>query len=87
MSDFRLRAACRGVDPELFFPVGTSGPAQAQALAAKAVCRHCAVRLECLSQALSTHQKDGVWGGLDPVERHQLHRESVVASPDSVPFR
>jgi len=28
--DWCERAACRGIDPELFFPVGTAGPAPAK---------------------------------------------------------
>jgi len=39
--DWRHRAACRDEDPELFFPVGNSGPALLQISEAKAVCRRC----------------------------------------------
>jgi WhiB family transcriptional regulator, redox-sensing transcriptional regulator len=80
MSDFRSRAACSDVDPELFFPIGTGGPAQAQTAAAKAVCRRCAVTLDCLSWALSTRQDEGIWGGLDATERRQLRRPTVSRS-------
>lgn len=66
--DFRPRGACRDQDPELFFPVGTDGPALAQAEQAKAVCRRCPVINECLSWALD-HQEYGVAGGLSEVER------------------
>ena len=40
-------AACRGENPELFFPVGTSGPALMQLKQAKAVCGGCAVQSVC----------------------------------------
>src|SRR6266536_1082482 len=62
--DWRHRARCRDVDPELFFPVGTTGPAEAQVQAAKAICALCPVREECLQWALDTAQDAGVWGGL-----------------------
>lgn len=74
VTDFRDRAACRDVDPELFFPLGDGGPAQARVDAAKAVCRRCPVRLSCLDLAMSTGQDEGVWGGLDPRERRRLRR-------------
>ena len=41
--DWRHRAVCRDEDPELFFPIGTSGPALLQVEQAKAVCRRCSV--------------------------------------------
>jgi WhiB family redox-sensing transcriptional regulator len=51
--DWRHRAACRAtVDPELFFPVGTSGPALQQVIEAKTVCHRCPVSAECLRWAL-----------------------------------
>ena len=36
--DWRHKAVCREEDPELFFPVGNSGPALAQIAKAKVVC-------------------------------------------------
>ena len=41
--DWRHVAACREVDPELFFPIGNSGPALLQIEEAKQVCRRCSV--------------------------------------------
>lgn len=73
--DFRHRAACRDVDPELFFPVGDSGPAQVQTAEAKAVCHTCDVTLRCLEWALRTGQAEGVLGGLDPAERRRLRSQ------------
>lgn len=66
--------ACREESPELFFPVGTSGPAQAQIAEAKAVCLRCPVRSECLGWALESGQEFGVWGGLDENERRALKK-------------
>lgn len=73
-SDWRHRAACREKDPELFFPVGTDGPALTQTREAKAVCWLCPVRTDCLDWALTTGQDAGVWGGLDEEERRALKR-------------
>jgi WhiB family redox-sensing transcriptional regulator len=67
-------AACVGEDPELFFPVGTSGPALRDVTAAKRVCARCPVTDECLSFALSNGQASGVWGGTCEEERDALLR-------------
>ena len=73
--DWRSRAACTDEDPELFFPVGTTGPAVVQIEEAKRVCAHCVVREPCLEFALQTRQDAGVWGGLDEDERRSLRRK------------
>jgi WhiB family transcriptional regulator, redox-sensing transcriptional regulator len=49
--DWRHKAVCRDEDPELFFPVGNSGPALAQIADAKLVCNRCPVTTECLTWA------------------------------------
>jgi WhiB family redox-sensing transcriptional regulator len=72
--DWLERARCIGVDPDLFFPNGTTGPALAQAERAKAVCSRCEVRGQCLQWALETGQDCGVWGGLSEDERRALAR-------------
>ena len=71
---WRRSAACRGCDVELFFPVGTTGPAIDQIASAKAVCGGCPVRADCLDFALVTNQEAGVWGGATEEERRRLRR-------------
>jgi WhiB family redox-sensing transcriptional regulator len=68
--------ACRRADPELFFPIAVTGPAARQAEAAKAVCRPCAVRANCLSYALKA-MPEGIWGGTTPEERRAAQASSV----------
>ncbi|MEV4032955.1 WhiB family transcriptional regulator [Streptomyces umbrinus] len=68
------RAACAEEDPELFFPVGSVGPAQRDIAAAKRVCARCPVAGQCLAWALSTGQTSGVWGGTGEEERAALLR-------------
>jgi WhiB family redox-sensing transcriptional regulator len=72
--DWRHRALCRDEDPELFFPIGTSGPALLQVEQAKAVCQRCSVTDECLQWALESGQDAGVWGGMSEEERRALKR-------------
>jgi WhiB family transcriptional regulator, redox-sensing transcriptional regulator len=70
------QAACVDTDPELFFPVGESGPAAAQAERAKTFCHTCPVETQCLEWALSTGRTTGVWGGTDENERRRIRRRS-----------
>ena len=70
-------AACRGENPELFFPIGTSDPAVRQLKQAKAVCAGCAVQSVCLEWAMLAGIDHGVWGGLSEDERRTLKRRTV----------
>jgi WhiB family transcriptional regulator, redox-sensing transcriptional regulator len=72
----RPRAACTGEDPELFFPIGDTGPALLQIEEAKAVCRRCPLIESCLEGALDRNES-GVWGGLSEKERRSLKRRAA----------
>lgn len=71
---WRNNAACLSEDPELFFPIGSSGSALTQTERAKLVCRACGVVDSCLNFALDTNQDAGVWGGTSEDERRSLRR-------------
>lgn len=77
--DWRSRAACLSVDPELFFPIGNTGPAVAQASRAKAVCATCTVMEICLAWAIENNQDSGVWGGKSEEERRAMKRRAARA--------
>ena len=77
--DWRHQAACLAEDPELFFPIGNTGPALVQVDDAKAVCRRCTVTDDCLSWAISTGQDAGVWGGMSEDERRAFKRRTMGA--------
>jgi WhiB family redox-sensing transcriptional regulator len=64
--------ACRNEDPELFFPITSSGPSAAQLDRAKEVCQRCCVQDQCLHYALESHQNHGVWGGTSEQERVRM---------------
>ncbi|HKY14641.1 MAG TPA: WhiB family transcriptional regulator [Microthrixaceae bacterium] len=76
--DWRDVAACQDTDPDLFFPVGTTGPAIEQIDSAKAVCDVCDAKAPCLEFALATNQDSGVWGGTSEEERRKLRRAWVA---------
>ena len=75
--DWRDKASCRHTDPDLFFPIGTTGSALDQIEAAKAVCRGCDALSACLEFALATNQESGVWGGTSEDERRKLRKAWV----------
>lgn len=70
-------AACKGMDPTLFF-----GPEYAETVkekrdredAAKEVCAGCPVRTECLEYALQAREAYGIWGAMTELERKALLR-------------
>lgn len=76
--DWRDQASCRDTDPDLFFPVGTTGIALDQIDAAKAVCQACPAQEPCLEFALATNQESGVWGGTSEEERRKLRKHWVA---------
>lgn len=74
------RAACRAADRRLFFePEGEAPKRRDRRIrAAKAVCAECPVRRECLSFALSMHERYGIWGGFTSRERATLKRRGAA---------
>lgn len=66
---WRERANCRGLDPALFVMErgDNGGPA-------KAVCRECEVRSECLDYVLTHNERLGIWGMTSERERKVMRR-------------
>ena len=71
---WRCLAACRHVEVDLFFPVGSAGESSYEIAQAKQICFTCPVIDPCLEFALSTNQECGVWGGTTEEERRSLRR-------------
>jgi WhiB family redox-sensing transcriptional regulator len=77
MFDFRFRpdldrswmvaAACRDLDPDLFFPDRGHSTSEA-----RAVCADCPVRSDCLEYALESVEQQGIWGGTSETERRTI---------------
>jgi WhiB family redox-sensing transcriptional regulator len=72
-SDWKSRANCMGVDPDLFFPERGMSTREA-----KEVCRGCVVREDCLEYALANGEKFGIWGGLSERERRRIRRARAL---------
>jgi WhiB family transcriptional regulator, redox-sensing transcriptional regulator len=80
---WRAAAACLSADPDLFFPISATGPAEKQIARAKRICAGCAVRRPCLEFALDQGQMYGIWGGTTPEDRRRdrrRRRRAVVAA-------
>ncbi|HZG07069.1 MAG TPA: WhiB family transcriptional regulator [Streptomyces sp.] len=80
--DWRESAACRGADPELFFPVGDGGAAARQTARARAVCRACPVMRACRTWAVRNGEPEGVWGATTAAERRALRRRRIGRLPE-----
>lgn len=91
MSDWRDEAACLTEDPELFWPIGVTGPAIPQIEKAIGVCLRCPVRAACLQWAMDHRQEFGIWGGMTEDERRakrvrdaRIRRGEVADGPPAV---
>ncbi len=80
-TEWQEDAACRHLDPDLFFPEGTLGGARLQIQEAKRVCGGCPVRGPCLRWALTTGQDAGIWGGMTEEERRRLAHSGLPIQP------
>lgn len=69
VDDWRTRAACRGANPDLFFPGRSDHDGIRRA---KLICAGCDVRAECLADALPDAHLVGVFGGTSERERSRM---------------
>lgn len=64
------QAACKGLDPSMFFPkTGEMNVLRA----AQSVCKTCSVKQNCLNDNL--YEEFGVWGGTSERERRAIRRQ------------
>lgn len=68
--DWQAKAACEGMDRELFFPE-EDFLLEPEVLAA---CAICTVREDCLAFAIEYGQDFGVWGGLTEKQRKKINK-------------
>lgn len=72
--DWRTRALCADVDPEIFYPLDVTPTAPAVQVA-KRICAACPVQAPCLLDVMvgeDPARRWGVIGGTTPDERHAL---------------
>jgi WhiB family redox-sensing transcriptional regulator len=72
---WKQAAACRGADPDIFYPVVPDDVTEAMAF-----CSTCPVRNDCLDYALTNREDQGIWGGTTGDQRRRIRREMARAS-------
>ena len=68
--EWRMAGACRGLDPDIFYPEEHD-----DAEIAKEICDSCVVQVACLEHALTRRERVGVWGGATERERRRMIRQ------------
>ena len=79
--DWRDRAECLGMDPDVFFPARGDHEGMAVAVA---ICEGCEVKDECLADALLTPEGPaghGIRGGTNSRQRRKM-RKPYLACPE-----
>ncbi|WP_188546401.1 WhiB family transcriptional regulator [Rhodococcoides trifolii] len=82
-AEWRLGAACRGMDADVFYPPENERGHARSILVAKArkICEQCPVLTECRAYALAVDERHGVWGGLSETDRRK-RRTYVTPTSD-----
>ena len=70
-SPFDGTQLCTTYSTDIFYPEEYEEENVAQA---KTICNDCWIKDKCLAYALSTNEKEGVWGGTTPIERKRIRR-------------
>lgn len=74
------QAACKGCDPDLWFPERGNGTREA-----KAICHTCPVETACRDYALRWAIEYGVWGGTTPDQRRTIRAHTHPGRPRLLP--
>jgi WhiB family transcriptional regulator, redox-sensing transcriptional regulator len=69
-SGWQQFSACRGKDPDIFYPRN-----EEEAAVAKRICARCIVSEACLQHAIANGERDGIWGGATGRERRRMIRQ------------
>jgi len=80
VDDWRRDALCLEHDPRLFYPPPPSAGGTHIAEEAKAICKRCPVREECLEWALEHGEQFGIWGGRTERERRRIRQRLAELS-------
>lgn len=75
--EWKSRALCREVDPELFYPEGPANTIHARYREAVSICQRCDVRAECYQYAWDNNERDGIWGGHYASNIYRAKRKKV----------
>lgn len=75
LPDFK-RAACKGMDPDMFIGGSRGSPLDgARIRMARQVCWSCLERKPCLDYALTNPTLIGIWGGTTEEERRAMRHD------------
>lgn len=71
-SEWRQRAACRGLGDQQFMPPDDTNDGRFRYGPGKVYCNRCPVRVQCALTAMRNGYLHGMWGGLTAIERGRL---------------
>lgn len=80
-STWRADAACKGESAVYFFAPNhfeRKPEKDFREGRARALCRGCGVRQQCLEYALAVGETHGIWGGFNELERRRLARRRAT---------